>query len=98
VNILNKNICDQLGFSLNQYLSPAQMNCQNFIYNSTSFGLNVILTNFIEEIRQMKFKNGLLLNKQSEVYNSLKTILEIYYSNITIQFQVIPLIIYLLKK
>lgn len=81
INILNENICDQINPSLNQYLAAINTNCENFVYNSTSFGLNVIMTNFIEEIRQMKFKNELLLQKKADTFNSLSKILEIYFSN-----------------
>jgi len=66
--------------TLNQYIAPINTTCENFIYNSTSYGLNVILTNFIEEIRQMKYKNDLLIKNQADFYTSLTNILDVYYS------------------
>jgi len=81
MNILNDNICGQINQSLNEHLAPVNTDCENFVYNSTSFGLNVIITNFIEEIRQMKYKNDLLLKNKEDSYISLTKILDVYYTN-----------------
>jgi len=81
LKISNKDLCPQIKNSLNIYLSQVNLTCETFMYNSTTNGLNVLLTNFMEEIRMMKFNFDKNRLKQFEDFEVVKIFVEEYYNN-----------------
>lgn len=84
LRISNNALCPQIKNSLNNYLSQVNLTCETFMYNSTTNGLNVLSTNFIEEIRQIKFNFDIKRIKQKENFEVLKVFVEKYFEE-TIQ-------------
>jgi hypothetical protein len=53
-NTINNNLCPLMNDLFDKYLKILGINCDSFSSNTTSYGLNIILTNYIEDIRTIK--------------------------------------------
>jgi len=54
--ILYSDICKNAGDLFSNHLIKKNIECGSFLSNSTSYGLDILITNYIEDIRTLKFK------------------------------------------
>ncbi len=64
--IINDNICSYTDDLFVNY-TQLKLNCVNLDSNSTSYGLNVVITKFIENIRSVKFNYDLQYQQDQEL-------------------------------
>jgi hypothetical protein len=72
-NTQRENLCYYTGDLFTNRLSKDGITCETFFANSTAFGLDVLLTDYFEELREIKFKFDLFVkhaNPNKIIFNN----------------------------